>query len=45
MKNKTTYDFIDINGGNIFYREAGPKMRRLFSSCMVILRHRICSGI
>jgi pimeloyl-ACP methyl ester carboxylesterase len=25
MKNKTTYHFIDINGVNIFYREAGPK--------------------
>lgn len=22
MKNKTTYDFIDINGVSIFYREA-----------------------
>jgi pimeloyl-ACP methyl ester carboxylesterase len=25
MKNQTTYQFIEINGLNIFYREAGPK--------------------
>lgn len=25
MKNQTTYHYIDINGTNIFYREAGPK--------------------
>jgi len=25
MKNQTTYHFIDINGTDIFYREAGPR--------------------
>ncbi len=39
------YKNIDVDGLNIFYREAGKKARQSLCCCMVFRRHRTSIAI
>jgi hypothetical protein len=42
MEQPVLYRTVKVDGLNIFYREAGRKIRRPFSCCMVFRRRREC---